>query len=351
MPTRILFLTLYPELAASPRYRVHQFLPALRAAGFDCTVASPITADAWQKLSGPGRTARPFWYHAHETPRRIAQLLSARNYDLIVVQKALATAPMRGLLAVLRASRRPWIYDVDDAMHLASPQPLRGPWRSIEAQDQIQNLARHACLVLAGNHWLVEQFSRLGATTTLFPTVVDTARFHPAPAPQQTFRAVWIGAPSTAPALELIVTPLQDTKDLELDIIGAPNPPLNHQSIRKLPWRFDEEVEAVQQAAFGIQPLPDTPWNRGKCALKLLICMACGLPCIASPVGPARTIIQHGVNGLLADGDHEWREALAHMRDPAARARMGTAARATIEQDFALDRAAPRLCQIIKGVL
>ncbi|MBL7647386.1 MAG: glycosyltransferase family 1 protein, partial [Candidatus Hydrogenedentes bacterium] len=35
---RVLFLTLYPDQAASPRYRVHQFIPYLESRGIECTV-------------------------------------------------------------------------------------------------------------------------------------------------------------------------------------------------------------------------------------------------------------------------------------------------------------------------
>jgi hypothetical protein len=58
-------------------------------------------------------------------------------------------------------------------------------------------------------------------------------------------------------------------------------------------------------------PLHDTPWERGKCAYKLLQVMAAGKPVIASPVGANRQVVQHGVNGFLADTPSEWADACA----------------------------------------
>ncbi len=53
-------------------------------------------------------------------------------------------------------------------------------------------------------------------------------------------------------------------------------------------------------------PLDDTPWERGKCAYKLLQVMAAGKPVIASPVGANRAAVRHEVNGLLAETPEQW---------------------------------------------
>ena len=57
-------------------------------------------------------------------------------------------------------------------------------------------------------------------------------------------------------------------------------------------WSLEQEVPLIQQfvaagceAVVGLMPLPDTPWTRGKCAYKLIQCMACAIPVVASRVG------------------------------------------------------------------
>ena len=57
-------------------------------------------------------------------------------------------------------------------------------------------------------------------------------------------------------------------------------------------WSLEQEVPLIQQfvaagceAVVGVMPLPDTPWTRGKCAYKLIQCMACAIPVVASRVG------------------------------------------------------------------
>jgi hypothetical protein len=51
---------------------------------------------------------------------------------------------------------------------------------------------------------------------------------------------------------------------------------------------------------------PPTAYERGRCSYKLLIYMAAGVPSISSPVGETNLIVNHKMNGLLANSTTEW---------------------------------------------
>jgi len=109
---------------------------------------------------------------------------------------------------------------------------------------------------------------------------------------------------------------------------------------------FFKENEAADIRHFdvGIMPLPDAPWERGKCGYKLIQYMACGKPVVASPVGVNSRIVCHGENGFLANNLEQWREALLTLRDhPALRQQMGNEGRARVEREYSVQLNAPRL--------
>ncbi|HIJ65343.1 MAG TPA: glycosyltransferase family 4 protein [Candidatus Hydrogenedentes bacterium] len=348
---QVLFLTLYPDIVASPRYRVAQFLPYLRERGVECTVASALTERQYAQLTGPDRQGRPLWYHLAETSRRLAQIAGAAAYDIVFVQKALMTASVRGAFGLLRRRARRIVYDLDDAVHLSPPHPLRRLGRLIEARRQIPKAMRAADMVLAGNAWLAAQAEALGARAAYFPTVVDMRRFAPRPQVAEKYRIGWIGTPAATECIEPAAEALAGLANAEIHLVGADAKAVCWFGAVVEPWSLDGEVEAIQQFSAGIMPMPKQEWMKGKCGLKGLLYMACGIPCIATPFGAALEFIRHGENGMFADTTAEWRDAFERLRDPTERRRLGAAARTTVEENYALDKAAPRLLELMESVL
>jgi glycosyltransferase involved in cell wall biosynthesis len=85
--------------------------------------------------------------------------------------------------------------------------------------------------------------------------------------------------------------------------------------------------------------------------MALLEAMSWGLPVIATPVGGVPQLVQHQANGLLvAPGNIEQlASSLASALDkPELRQKLGTAARATIEEHFCRDRSLEQLSRIYR---
>ena len=102
-------------------------------------------------------------------------------------------------------------------------------------------------------------------------------------------------------------------------------------------------MDALGGSAVGLAPLPDDPWTRGKCGLRLLQYLAAGVAAVASPVGVQAEILAGGA-GWLATSEAEWTAALlALLADPAACAALATAGRARVEAAYSLRAVAPRL--------
>lgn len=346
-----LFLTLYPESTASSRYRVSQFVPFLSQFGIECTIAAALSDVQYARYKRPGAYFGALRYHLTELSRRVGQLVKAGRYDVVVVQKALLSVYLKGMPALLRRYARRIVYDIDDAVHLVSPNPVPLYWRWWEDKEQILKIFGMSDLVLAGNHWLKTEAERCGARAVLFPTVVDTERFVPvAHGTAEPYTVGWLGSPSTTPSLSVIGADLSLLENVRLVLMGADPSKVSWEKAEIVPWSLESEVPSVQRLSVGLMPLERSDWSRGKCGLKAIQYMACGVPCVATPFGAALDIIRHGETGLFADSAQEWIHAIERLRDPVLRRQMGEAARADVEKRFSLKKAIPEMATWLNAV-
>ena len=79
--------------------------------------------------------------------------------------------------------------------------------------------------------------------------------------------------------------------------------------------------------------------------------MACGKPIVATPVSANTEIVEHGVNGFLAESAEESVEALVVLRDHSnLRKKMRNEGRKIVERKYCLQVTAPKLMSIIQSV-
>jgi glycosyltransferase involved in cell wall biosynthesis len=190
----------------------------------------------------------------------------------------------------------------------------------------------------------------------VIPTAVDLRRYAVS-ANRRKARAkiVWIGSPSTTRYLELLREPLATLTGevpFTLRVIGGGPVDMPGVEIELLPWSQETEAAAIGDCDIGIMPLQDSPWERGKCAYKLIQYMACGLPTVASPVGANVDVVIEGETGYLAHDAAEWINHLKRLLlDSDLRRRMGACGRVRVEQHYCIQRTAPRLIDLLSDVV
>lgn len=339
----VLFLTLYPQNVASSRYRIHQWVPGLEEAGIKCEIRSALSDDEYAALQGKWKR-----YHWLEATRRRKQLNDVGDFDLVVLQKGITSPGLRGFWGQLRGRARKVIFDVDDAVHLRQPVQLGWPWKWCCDGGQIEKIMRESDVVWSGNRWLCEQVKNIGGTPLYMPTCVDTSKFTENTNKLDDLVLGWMGNPSTSGTLKIFSSILNDSKQIPLRIVGSPDGfcPVPHATYH--PWSLDSEVEEMTKISVGLMPLENNEWNRGKCALKALLYMAVGIPCIASSYGVVNDIIDHKVNGLLVGNEKELGEALEYMRDRVVRATLGEAARETVVKKYSVSTWLPNMIQSLQ---
>jgi glycosyltransferase involved in cell wall biosynthesis len=350
---KILLLSRYDYTGASSRVRFYQYVPYLEKHGIEVSAAplfgSKYLAHYYQSGS------KAYWEIVKSFFARVVHLSKSRRFDIVWIEKELFPfLPAWGerLLSLLGI---PYIVDYDDAIFHNYDLNSRGLVRLL-LRNKIDLVMRRASLVIAGNEYLAGRAIVAGAKRVdWLPSVVDANRYFAAPpSPRNRFTIGWIGSPSTAPYLKLVepsLTKACAATGAQVVLVGAGGPELTGVPFEVRQWSEQSEVADIQSFDVGIMPLPDSPWERGKCGYKLIQCMACGIPVVASPVGINSKIVTHGVNGFLAQTMDEWTNALITLlNDQKMRREMGLAARRAVESEYSLQVTAPRLLSFFLSV-
>jgi glycosyltransferase involved in cell wall biosynthesis len=232
----------------------------------------------------------------------------------------------------LRSRVRRLLFDFDDAVPYRDTRRLAGP--SGTRRRRFRAVLRAADAVSAGNAHLRALAEAEGAAAVVLPTVVPCDDRPPAPEPSPPPSVLgWIGSKATLPYLRGLTIPLAAVvasgKPFRLRVVadGVPVMPPGIP-VEGIPWTLEGEGKALDGIQIGIAPLPDDPWTRGKCGLKVLQMLARGRPVVASAVGVQKEQVRHGVTGFLAATPEDWVTHLESLLlDPALRRRMGEAAK------------------------
>jgi len=364
---KILFLTAYPEEDASCRYRIHQFIPSLSAAGHQCTVAPFATPELFCLLTSQGSLARKVLETFRCGVHRLRRVLAAADYDLVVIHREafpfFAPAVEKLLLSRARRGRRTKVvFSFDDAIYAGhgDTSTLHYPWLYRWKHGRGYNHVIRVCdHVIVGNRLLAEYATQLNPAATIIPTVVDCDKYRPRETEwdRQPTTIGWMGSRTTAPYLCAIEPALRRIaavhgQSVRFCFVGCPEYKPDFGPSVSLPFRLETEMHDLHGFDIGLMPLPDDPWTRGKCAFKAIQYMASGVVTVASPVGITPDLVRHGGNGFLAISETEWFDALDRLlRDYRLRLQVAREARRTIEASYSLQVWAPRMLALIDQLL
>jgi glycosyltransferase involved in cell wall biosynthesis len=338
----------------SVRFRVLNYLPYLRDAGMD--VLFNVCRPGF--YAGPSRfRIRPV-FHVHNVLKacsRLPGLLEARTCDVVIVQRELipyATAFMERALSGF--DRPAFVYDWDDAIHLNYPEPD-------SERGKVARILSSADLVLAGNRTLADYAGRFNENVEILPTPVDSdpsidfdgATRDRILGQRDRFVVGWTGTTGTLKYIRglegalkvLLERNPRVTIRIHCNWEAPGKPPMGfpYEFVR---WSADNEAGTVGSFDCGLMPLPDDPWTRGKCSLKILLYQSRGVPAIASPVGNNLQVISDGFTGLFASTEGEWLDRVESlMRDPELRLDLARNAHKAFLRSFATDVCAKMLIQ------
>jgi glycosyltransferase involved in cell wall biosynthesis len=348
---RVLALLPYPTgRVPGQRYRIEQWARLLRSEAIELSFHSFLTPHALQFLYQPGHTASKIRATLGGLFRRL-MLDLCDHQDLIFVYREVALmAPAWLETRFLRG--KPFVYDFDDAIYLRDVSPANAwtrVFKSAQKTARLCHLARH---VTVGNDVLASFAIPRAHAVTVIPSTIDTDLYQLIERPPNPRPVVgWTGSATTVPYLEPlrdVLTRVRAVLDYEFRVIGG-RLSLPGLQVVNLPWRAESEVEDLSALDVGLMPLHDDAWSRGKCSMKALQYMALGIPPVVTPVGANAVVVRDGVNGFHARNDDEWVDRIVTLlRDPTLRARMGAAARQTVEERYSARVQAPRMARVLR---
>lgn len=348
---RVLFVGGGARMPAS-RFRVEAMVPALQARGWRVRMAHCWPA---RHVAPPAWAGRLGWWAltSLQALSALRHLTHAHRHDVVVLQRELSPWPSAFFERLLRGFARRLVLDVDDAIHLLYPRDANG------RAARIDDIARTADLIIVGNANLQSYMAPLQRPVAVLPTPIDTLRLTPRPTGEvDPLRLVWVGSSSTLAELEDFLPHLGPVAaahpGLRLRVV-ADRPPAQNAipaglAVDFMPWSPETECHALDDALLGLMPLRDTPFNQGKCGLKILLYMARAVAPVASAVGANSSIIRQGASGVLTPGHSELAQAVqALLRQPARALALGQQARHDAEERWSVAHWAPELDALLRG--
>lgn len=258
-------------------------------------------------------------------------------FDAVILQRKLLP---RFAIDQLRRRVRRLLFDFDDAVWLRDSHSAKG-FDDQRRARRFRHILQACDLAVAGNEYLAAEARRHIAPerVCVIPTCVDECRYPIRQNIGDALQLVWVGSSSTLRGLERFLP--------TLSAIGATNPGIRlklicdrfltipHLIVDACQWNEATEAAEIAAADIGIGWVPDDPWSRGKCGLKVLQYQAAGLPVIANPVGVQAEFVRDGETGFRATNTEDWVNAVRRLAaDAGLRRRLGDAGRRLVEANF-----------------
>lgn len=312
------------------RYRLRAFERHLRSAGHELEL-HPFPEDWWRRLTLANRV---------------------RDADAVILQRKLLSRPE---IAILRRRARRLCFDLDDAVWMRDSYSARG-FASRKRIVRFRTIAQAADAIVAGNDYLAENAREAGTRLAfVIPTCVDAKSYPVARHVEPGVELVWVGSSSTLRGLEAVTPTLEaigrKVPGTRLKLVCDRFLRLNQLPVVQAPWSEASERDQIAAGDIGISWVPDDPWSRGKCGLKVLQYMAAALPVVTNPVGVHTEMVRHGETGFLVTTEDEWVDAIQTLaRDPDLRRRMGALGRQLVSERYSVEVGAAKWVNLISAL-
>ena len=338
-----------PNRSPSQRYRFEQYLSFLETQGYSFTWSYLIKEHEDQKFYSPGNYFLKAKILLRAYVIRYRDLLRMSQFDIVFEQRESVFTGSAFFERALFAKKIPLIFDFDDSIWMADTSPANKKFEWLKEPKKIYEVFDYATVVIAGNSILAKRAKEYSDAVVTIPTTIDTAKHIPLQkAATAKIRIGWSGSISTIKHFLLLLPVLSRLKmrygaTLEVAVLADKPYSTAEQELVSLIWTAETEVAHLNTFDIGVMPLPDDAWSQGKCGLKGLSYMACGIPTVMSAVGVNSEIITH------QEDENEWFDCLCALIDNAGlRKQIGERGRATVIERYSVEANKHKYLQVFE---
>ncbi len=348
----------------SQRYRFEQYLNYFKVNGFDWELSEIISQKDDKVFYSPGNYFKKAWILFKSLFIRLNDLRRAKQFDVIFIQRE-ALLLGSSYFEKQFFKRHKVIFDFDDSIWLLDTSPENKKFEFLKNPDKTKINIAHAHRVIAGNSFLANYAKQFNPNTIIIPTTIDTDFHKPKPElrgfdsaqPDKKIVIGWSGSISTIKHFEMAIPALKQIQNkypdkIEIHVIGQGS--YTHPEIKVISknWSSTTEVDDLNCFDIGIMSLPNDEWVKGKCGLKGLSYMACGVATVMSNVGVNSDIIEHGKNGFLAQTEQEWVNCLSILIENSdTRHKIGEAGRETVVKNYSVNAHKDAYLGVLKSLI
>ena len=356
---KILFLA-HHRLDRSPgqRYRFEQYFDYFRKHNIECDLANIISEEDDRIMYQSKNYFKKALVALNAYKTRYLNLKEIDKYNLVVIYRE--AIPTRSVFFEKMISKKnvPIILDFDDAIWIKDVSQVNKNLSWFKNEKKIEKILPLCAHVTCGNKYLYDYAIKFNNNVSIIPSTVDTAHYIPNKRKNgNSVRIGWVGSHTTIKHFEKVLNVFKKLKDryensIEFIVIGDENYVNSQLDIKVLKWDNSKEVELFNSFDIGVMPLPDNEWTKGKCGMKGLLYMSVGVPAVISAVGMNKEIINHGVDGFLADGENQWYEVLSKLIDDSElRIKIGAKGREKVIKKYSKDSAKDLYLNLYKSLM
>lgn len=357
---KIFFIVPYPTEGPSNRFRVEQYFPYLEKQGIEFKVRPFISSGFYKILYKKGYNLKKTIFFTISLFNRFIDLVRLLPYDVIFIHRESCSFGLPVFEWIISKMKKHIIYDFDDAIFLKNISPSNKFLSLFKYPGKVKKIIKMSDHIIVSNKYLENYAKKFNPKVSVIPTPIDTEKFLFDGSKNLTVNKNkivigWIGSSTTATYLRALYSAcsrLSEKYDYTFKIVGAGvEIDLPGVDVENKEWRLEGEYEDYKSLDIGVYPLLDDEWAKGKAGFKAICYMAAGVPCVASPVGVNKEIIEDGVNGFLANTEEEWIEKLSFLiENPVLCEKVGLAGRKTVEERYSVKVNAPRYLEVLQSV-